>query len=303
MVNVQEKIDTLIATFESASFRRFAPFFLEKPMTVLNVAKSSNVSRQTIIKQLKKIEPYVESKYSPTVKGKPMKLKSEILTDYLAYRLKLDDKEKAMLNEIIKNEKVNAIIIKGNETIETAIAKIVLTVLLIGVLRHRVSDDINISLVFVDALYGEFLRSKILKEKKQHGRGKLKDNETTETRELTESDIRIIYSSLSETEDEFKNYENEIKVYAKMENEFKSDKLDGLIFRLENSSLPIVTYPRTWYEILGFTIEPTLRYTEYLKEKYKAEWSYKLKHATPKERKTMKDIEKQLEKQLKSDRK
>jgi hypothetical protein len=263
---MREEINTLKAVMESDAFGRFAPFFLEKPMTILNVSKKSEISRQTIIKQLGKVSDYVEQpkSWSRTVKGRPLILKSKILTDYLAQKLNLGEEEKKTLSDIIEDKGINPVIIKGNETIETAISKIVLTILLIGVLRYQMSDETKTSLAFVDTLFGEFLRSSTIKGKKQNKR----EDKEAKVQEVTNLEIKTVYSSLAETEDEFKNYEIVIKDIAKTSDNFKFDKFDSLLFALQRSKLPIVTYPRTWYEILGFTIEPSLHYTEYLKGKY-----------------------------------
>ena len=164
---MSEPINRLNEVFESDAFGKFAPLFLEKPTTAMVAAEQSHISRQTIVSQLKKLDSYIESKYSPKVKGKPLKLKSAILTDYLAQKLNLDKTEKETLSDIVENPKINPIIIKDNETICTAVTKVILTILLIGVLRYPISVDTDIvSLSFVDTLLGEFLRSKVVEGKK-----------------------------------------------------------------------------------------------------------------------------------------
>jgi hypothetical protein len=278
--------------FENESFRAYAHYFLGTPTTIKDAAKLSGITRQTIMKQLGQIEPYVDQpKWSGRVKGRPLIISTKILTDFLAEKLKMSEEEKAALNEIVENARINPIIIRGNETIETALSKIILTIMLIGVLRYQMSsDDSKVSLAFVDSLFGEFLRSKILTEKKR---------KTKEKAEVETLKILAMYSSLAETEKEFVDYESAVKEYAKSEIRPELDKLDKIIFSLENSRLPIITYPRTWYELLGFTIEPSSHFAERVTKQRKAELAYKLKHGAREEKKIMKSIDKQFNRKVK----
>jgi hypothetical protein len=141
---------------------------------------------------------------------------------------------------------------------------------LIGILRYQTSSDIDkSSLSFVDTLFGEFLRSRTIEDKKPHGPRK-HERKSEEPLEVS-SDIEVRYSSLARTEDEFNNYESAIRDYARAKSPLEDrDVFDDLLFSLTASRLPIVTYPGTWYEILGFTLEPSLHYTKYLKAKYRS---------------------------------
>ncbi len=287
-----KEINSLESVFQSEAFRIFAPYFLEKPRIALDVEEKSGVSRQTILKQFSKIEQYIEvpNKWSPKVKGKPFKLKSAIISDYLGQKLGLDEDQKSTLKSIVENEKINPIIIKGNETIETAITKTILTVLLIGVLRYHIADDTKTSLAFVDSLFGNFLGGKIFPDKKTRNQKAVEQK----VQILTPESFKFVYSNLAESEEEFKNYESELKKIAKDGNDRKFDKIDILVQRIRDSKISITTSPNIWYDVLGFTIEPSLHYTEYIRGKYKRDLSHIKKHGTREEKRTLKAIEKQM---------
>lgn len=266
---MSENINALEIVMESDSFRRFAPLFLEEPITFLEAEKRCGISRQTIAKQLGRVNEYVDQpKWTTTVKGRPLRLRSKIITDYLALKLKLEEKDKSTLDELVENEKINPVIVKGNETIETAITKSILSVLLIGVLRYHISKETDVSLSFVDSLFGDFLRSKVLSDKKPR---KTKKKEERKIEALKAESFKFVYSSLADTEEDFNNYELELQKLAEQGDDKEFDKYDILIHRLRHSKLPIITYPNTWYDVLGFTIEPSLQYTKRLKNPYQQE--------------------------------
>ena len=249
---------------ENDAFRKYAHLFLERPMTALEVEKQSNVTRQTIIKQLKQLGQYIlQPKWSPTIKGKPLQIDIKLIADYLATKLNLENDECDYLNKILHDPAINTIIIKDNDTIDDAISKTLLTVLLIGVIRYRFANDEHTSLSFVDSLFGEFLRSKIFAKKPRE-----KKHKKLDANEVQELNIKVMYSSLTQNEVDFKAYETTIKGYAKSGSD-EFDTFDALLNKLRRSELPIITYPNIWYEIFGFTIEPSLHYTEYLGKKYR----------------------------------
>lgn len=296
VLNMVEKVYTT-DIIENDAFRKYAHLFLEQPVTALEVEKRSKVTRQTIIKQLKQLDQYIiQPKWSPHIKGKPFQIDTKLIADYLSNKLNLETDEKEYLTEILHNEDVSLIITKNNESIEDALSKTILTILLIGVIRYHFSGEKHASLSFVDSLFGAFLRTKQFNNKLK--KSKNKQINTDEVQILSTEDIKVVYSSIAENESEFNNYEKAIRKYAKSEsNEF--DAFDKLLNKLRYSQMQIITFPNIWYEIFSFTIEPSLHYTNYLQRRYKAKWAYDLKHASPKEKRRMLNIERQLNKSMK----
>jgi hypothetical protein len=288
---MKQKSDTLEKIFKDNSFRIIGSYFLKEPRTAMSVAKESGVSRQTIIKELNKVNDYIEQpNWSGTVKGRPLELKLKILTDYLSIKLKLEAKEKGVLEKIIFDKSIAPVIKKNNENLETAMNKIILTVLLIGVIRYNLNEEKKPSLIFVDSLFGDLIRSKTLKSisEKKVGKVKLKNTKIEH--------FSFEYSNLIENEEEFKNYENTIKGYAKQTNSFELDDFDGLLRDLRFSNFQISTTPNIWYDIFGFTINPNLYYTEYTQNRYQKDSKKSLKHGSPDAEKLIENIEKQLKK-------
>jgi hypothetical protein len=119
---------TLEELFKNESFRKFAPYFLDEPRTILEVENLSGISRQTIsgiidrsFKQENGKYQYIEWSYSK--KGKPFKIKVELLSAYLSEKLSLTEEEVKTLDALITYEPIQKAIVRGNIILDMALMK------------------------------------------------------------------------------------------------------------------------------------------------------------------------------------
>ncbi|MDE1871185.1 MAG: helix-turn-helix transcriptional regulator [Candidatus Micrarchaeota archaeon] len=137
---MNEKFNTIQKLFQSESFQSYAYLLLEKPITALEMAKTTGVSRQTIMYQLREIEPYVISRSSLRVKGRPLQLDGRILTDYFTIQFDLTQREAELLNDIIINQPISSYITYNNVNLGMVVMKIIM--ILLGIKATRETKDL-----------------------------------------------------------------------------------------------------------------------------------------------------------------
>ena len=128
MLKVGVKSYTLDELFKNEPFRKFAPYFLDEPRTILEVENLSGISRQTIstiidrsFKQENGKYKHVEWSYSK--KGKPFRIKVDLLSAYLSEKLGLTEDEVRTLNELITQDAIHKAITTGNIILDMALMK------------------------------------------------------------------------------------------------------------------------------------------------------------------------------------
>lgn len=137
---------TLNELFKNEPFRKFAPFFLDEPRTILEVENLSGISRQTIsaiidrsFKQENGKYRYVEWSYSK--KGKPFKIKVELISAYLSEKLDLTEEEVKALNEFITHDPIQKAIVKGNILLDMALMKALAFTMVVAIRNQIELDD------------------------------------------------------------------------------------------------------------------------------------------------------------------
>jgi hypothetical protein len=148
MLKAEQKSYTIEELFKNDAFRRFAPFFLDQPRTVLEVEELSGITRQTISNILERgfmVEGgyydhnYIESPLSK--RGKPIRLKPEILTSYLTKEFSFTQDETNTLNELIHNQSIFLTITKDNLTLDMALMKFIMLILYITTYNRISIED------------------------------------------------------------------------------------------------------------------------------------------------------------------
>jgi hypothetical protein len=261
---MESKSYTIKELFDNASFKKFAPIFLEKESTVSEVANKSGISRQTIIHLMKSVERYVISpNWSPAIKGRPIHLDSKILTDYLAAKLGLEAEKRKLLNEIIHNPSVNLVVIKNNDDLDTCVSKVVLTILLIG--SGFYDDELPKSTPFTaDFLFEIFLTHK--SSQKVQSRTKV-EHATNKPEEPKIEKVEVVFNSFGVSAEEFENWKLEVHKYAKSFD--NNSDFWNLLIKVKDLRSPIVTYPYQWFDIFSMTIPALLSYSNSITQKYK----------------------------------
>lgn len=137
---------TLDELFKNEPFRKFAPYFLDEPRTILEVEGLSSISRQTIstiidrsFKQESGKYRYVEWSYSK--KGKPFKIKVELISAYLSEKLGLTEEEVKTLNEFITYDPIQKAIVKGNIILDMALMKTLAFTMVVAIKNQIEIDD------------------------------------------------------------------------------------------------------------------------------------------------------------------
>lgn len=145
--NLTSKNANLENLFNNKQFRLFAPYFLEKSITMVEAERLSGIPRQTIssvIDKYLKIEGYRKHKYIEwdyDRKGKGLRLKVEILSDYFSQSANLSDDETLLLNEILLNKLISESITKDNVLLDMAIVKTLTLFLNLAASRYCVKKD------------------------------------------------------------------------------------------------------------------------------------------------------------------
>jgi predicted transcriptional regulator len=126
VIEMEYKLEKFV---ENTAFRKFAPYFLDKPRTIIEVAKLSGVTRQTISNIIKKSPKTKDGKYKyfitiDTEKWRPYTLKLDVLIDYMCLRLNLDGNEKALIKENLTGFILN-FITEDNQKLDTALMKVI----------------------------------------------------------------------------------------------------------------------------------------------------------------------------------
>ena len=136
MLTKEKKSYTIKELFRNETFRKFAPFFLEQPRTVLEVEQLSGITRQTISTILERgfinEDGYYNHNYIDSLlskRGKPIRLKPEILTAYLSKEFFFSKEETDTLNELINNQNIFLTITKENPFLDTALMKFIVLIL------------------------------------------------------------------------------------------------------------------------------------------------------------------------------
>jgi hypothetical protein len=128
---MSEKLYTVKELLSNDSFRRFVPYFLDKPSTIFEVAKQTRISRATITTIRNRLDKrYIE--WHPFATGKPFELKLELLTDCVseAVGLNLNDEEKKTINELFSDDTLNAFIKRNNLSLDMALMKVITFILI-----------------------------------------------------------------------------------------------------------------------------------------------------------------------------
>lgn len=219
---------------ESKSFNKAGLFFLAGYAREVDVAKKTGVTRQTLAKQLGVLDEYIDQqKWSPNMRGKPLRFDAKILTEYIAIKLGLNSNEIVLLNELVHDVGIQSILIKNNYDFRMAISKVILTIILIKVVKDKGSEIDKVSLThIIDTFFSEFLIDRSTEQK----------------------------NILAQTKEDSDNYERAIKTYAKSKSNEFYKTFFILFHKLDSSQLLIATYPSTWYTMLSSTLLPLSKY-------------------------------------------
>lgn len=130
--------------FKNESFRKFAPYFLDKPRTILEVSKLSKISRRTISEILEsfKKEGEYDSKYIGWYGGSEgLKIKTKLLSDYLSRIFGLSQEETETLDKLIAQDSIHRAITTDNVILDMAIMKVLLFALIVAIRNQIEIDD------------------------------------------------------------------------------------------------------------------------------------------------------------------
>lgn len=241
------KIKTLEWFFENESFKKFAPFFLDGFITVLEVETLTKIARQTISRQLEGIGDYVElqtPKWSERVKGRPLKINASIIADYFALKSKLDEHEKGLLRKIVADADINRIITKHNINLDGAIRKLIFTLLLIGIGRGKSKQKSRFSLMNLDRLFVLLFFDTSFKKKKSK-------EEPHQGKDFTISLIQNTLTILRE--EEFDRYKSSIICYMQKDDECHT--FDAMFDKIMAQEFYITTNMLTWGLILDLLLD------------------------------------------------
>lgn len=267
MIKLKEKPATLENLFESQAFLKFASFLLEKPMTIIEVARASGISRQTISNQLGLIPEYIEQpSWSPKVKGTPLRLKTEILSYYFSKRLNLDAFQKRLLDKIISDPAIQNIILKNNNNLGTALNKIISSILLIdnfGCFDSEIKNGISSD--FITAIFKKLLSMQLFATKQ----AETKKSEF----EPNAEELRMLHSALIKFSEEV--------------------GITSLTTKFRSSNFEIMIHPKDLHLLIQLAIKGQLfDLVENRKAKRKIEYWHK--HPKTEEGKFIKTLEKQI---------
>lgn len=143
-VTISRKRYTLDKLFKNESFRRFAPYFLDQPKTFMDVEKETGISRRTISEMLESLRKDGEynSRYVGWYGGsKGLKLKPEILSDFIAPKLNLEKWEVDALDELFSQEAIRKALVSGNHWLDMAVMKALMLTMVIAVKNQIEIDD------------------------------------------------------------------------------------------------------------------------------------------------------------------
>ena len=130
--------------FKNESFRKFAPYFLDKPRTILEVSKLSKISRRTIseiLESFKKDGEY-DSKYIGWYGGSEgLKIKTKLLSDYLSQTFGLSQGETEALDKLIAQDSIHKAIANNNFILDMAIMKALVFAMVVAVRNQIEMDD------------------------------------------------------------------------------------------------------------------------------------------------------------------
>jgi hypothetical protein len=237
---------TLEWFFENSAFKEFSPFFLDGFITVLEVEKLTKIARQTISRQLDGIGDYVElptPKWSEKVKGRPLKINARIIADYFALKSGLDEHEKDLLCEIVNDVDINRIITKHNINLDSAIRKLIFTLLLIGIGRGKSKQKSRFSLANLDRLFVLLFFDTSFKKKKSK-------EESCQGKDFTISLIQNTLTTLGE--EDFDRYKSSIIGYIQKDD--KCHTFDALFNKIMMQEFYITTNMPTWGLILDLLL-------------------------------------------------
>ena len=137
---------TLDELFKNEPFRKFAPYFLDEPRTILEVENLSGISRQTIstivdrsFKQENGKYKHVEWSYSK--KGKPFRIKVDLLSAYLSEKLGLTEDEVKTLNELMTQESIHKAITNGNIILDMSLMKALAFTMVVAIRNQIEIED------------------------------------------------------------------------------------------------------------------------------------------------------------------
>lgn len=143
-VTISRKSYTLDKLFKNESFRKFAPYFLGQPKTIIKVEEESGISRRTISEMLESFQKDGEynSRYIGWYGGsRGLKIKTEILSDFIATKFNLDKWEVDALDELFSQEAIKKAIISENQWLDMAVMKALAITMIVAVKNQIQIDD------------------------------------------------------------------------------------------------------------------------------------------------------------------
>lgn len=105
----KEETPKLSEIFEEPTFRKIFPKLFSSPISVTQLEKETGVSRTTIYKLFKYLNPYIRVETYLGKKDKFYYFTTDIVVDYLNEKLQLDNEEKYVLKEFLNNENVKPV--------------------------------------------------------------------------------------------------------------------------------------------------------------------------------------------------
>jgi hypothetical protein len=143
-VTITRNSYTMDELFKNDSFRRFAPYFLEQPQTIIKVEELSGISRRTISEILESFQKDGEydSKYIGWYGGsKGLKIKIKWLSDYMALKFGLSQDESEVLDELFTQSAIQKTIISENFILDMALMKALMLAMVVAVKNQMELDD------------------------------------------------------------------------------------------------------------------------------------------------------------------
>jgi hypothetical protein len=221
--------------FKNESFKKFAPYFLDQPRTIIKAEELSGVSRRTISEILESFTKNGEydSNYVGWYGGsKGLKIKTKLFSDYFSKILNLSQEESKTVEELITQESIQKIIISKNVTLDMLIMKTFLLTMVLAV-RNQMELD--------DPMHEErtkYFKQALLNAYKNAPPRLMKDIKTLLPKG---SSIPVPFGL-----DSVKNEEIEPWLKTYMKNNQKT--LQSILSKMRNSNFPIITSLSDMYD-------------------------------------------------------
>ena len=222
--------------FKNESFRKFAPYFLDKPRTTLEVSRLSKISRRTIaeiLESFKKDGEY-DSKYVGWYGGSEgLKIKIRLLSDYLSHILGLSQWETDALDKLLAQDSIQKAIVSNNFILDMAIMK-ALVFTMVATVRNQIEID--------DPKYDE--RTKYFKDALEKAYKSAPPSLMQDIKKLVpKGGIPLPFGLDSVKNDAVEQW---LKEYAKG----NKKQLEGILVKMRSSTFPILNSPSDLYDNL-----------------------------------------------------